>query len=81
MIAVTAGDTNTVNGLVNVLTGTETIIVNGIVGSIFSKLGANSTARTIMNASYKIAGVKATRYIYRLIEWTFENGYVSEDWV
>ena len=80
MTRVAPVEANTVKGLVNILTGDETVIVNGIVGSVLTETNIDTNARMLMRMIYPIAGVKATRYLYRSVEWAFENNYLSLDW-
>ena len=59
-------------GLVNILTGAETIVVNGVVGSVHAETtfkGAAGVLRPVVNFAYKVAGARAARYTYRAAEW------------
>ena len=61
-------------GLVNILTGAETIVVNGVVGSVHAETtfkGAAGVLRPVVNFAYKVAGARAARYTYRAAEWAF----------
>ena len=78
MICVTPVDTTTVNGLANILTSSETIVVNSVVGSVLTESSAKRSARTILKTVHAITGTKATRCVYRLMEWALDNKFVSE---
>ena len=61
-------------GLVNILTGAETIVVDGVVGSVYAEStfkGAAGVLRPVVNFAYKVAGARAARYTYRAAEWAF----------
>ena len=60
-----------VGGLANILTGAETIVVNGVVGSVHAETtfkGVAGVLRPIVKFAYNIAGARAARYTYRTAE-------------
>ena len=77
VVAITQVDPTTVNGLANVITASETVIVNGIVGSVLSETGSTRPARKLLNAVHRIMGTRVTRFTYRIVEWLVEHGYVT----
>ena len=57
-----------ITGLANVLTGEETIVVNGIVGSIFAEStykGVAGIVRPVVQLAFAIGGARAARFTYR----------------
>ena len=55
-------------GVANILTGTETLVVNGIVGSVLAETtlkGAAGVVRKAVLFANNIAGTRAARYVYR----------------
>ena len=62
------------NGVANILTGPETLVVNGIVGSVYAETtfkGVAGVGRHVVKFAYSVAGARAARYTYRTAEWAF----------
>ena len=58
-------------GLANVITGPETIVVNGIVGSVHAETtfkGVAGVLRPVVKLAYTIGGARAARYTFRAAE-------------
>ena len=70
---------NTVEGLANILTASETIIVNGVVGSVLSEKTTTRPGRKVLKAVHRVLGTKVARCTYRIMEWILDNNYVSSD--
>ena len=77
--SVTPVTPHTVEGLANILTSSETIIVNGVVGSVLSETTTTRPGRKILKAVHKVLGTRVTRCTYRIMEWILDNNYVSSD--
>ena len=77
VVAITQVDPTTVNGLANVVTASETVIVNGIVGSVLSETGSIRPARKLLKTVHSILGTRVTRFTYRIVEWIVEHGYAN----
>ena len=63
-------------GVANILTGPETLVVNGIVGSVHAETtfkGAAGVIRRVVKFAHAIAGTRAARYVYR-------TGEMLHDW-
>ena len=65
------------DGLANILTSSETIIVNGIVGSVHTETSAERPGRKLLKTVHSLMGTIITRWTYRILEWALENDYVS----
>ena len=73
---------NSSSGLVNVLTGSETIIVNDIVGSVLTKriLGRESAGINFLQsfrAIHSVVGSRAGRCIYRMVERAIDSKLIA----
>ena len=70
---VTVMDPSTTRGLANILTGTETIVVNGLIGSHLAVSNVKSRARFVLKKLHSVIGAKGTRCVYRAMEWALDN--------
>ena len=66
-----------IEGLANVLTASETIVVNGIVGSVLTESCAVRPARKLLKAVNSIMGTRVARCTYRIMEWALDNDYLT----
>ena len=77
VVSVDLVDQNSIEGLANVLTASETIVVNGIVGSVLTESCAVRPARKLLKAVNSIMGTRVARSTYRLMEWALNNNYLT----
>ena len=70
---VTTMDPVSAKGLANILTGPETIIVNGLYGSHLTASSSERPARFMLWKVNAVAGAKGARCVYRAMEWALEN--------
>ena len=73
VIDVSPAVTSSIKGLANIHTSTETIIVNGIVGSTLAESSTRTVAMKVARYGLilinKLAGPNMTRSSYRMAEW------------
>ena len=73
VIDVSPADPSAVRGLANIHTGTETIVVNGVVGSTLAETSIGTMtmriARRGLHLLNSVAGPNVTRRGYRMVEW------------
>ena len=73
VLDVSPADPSSIEGLANILTGTDTIVVNGVVGSTLSENSTRTLARRIarrgLHLLNSVAGPNVTRHGYRMAEW------------
>ena len=76
VIDVSPADPSSIKGLANIHTGTETIVVNGIVGSSLAESSTSTLAMRIarhgLHLVNKLAGPNFARSGYRMAEWLLE---------
>ena len=77
VVSVDVVDSNSVYGLANVLTASETIVVNGIVGSVLTESCAVRPARKLLKAINSIMGARVARCSYRIMEWALDNNILT----
>ena len=70
---VTTMDPANASGLANVLTGPETIVVNGLLGSHLTETSAERPGRFMLQKVNALVGAKGTRCVYRAMEWALDN--------
>ena len=78
VIAINPVASTTVEGLANILTASETIVVNGIVGSVLTESCAARPARKLLKAVHSVMGTKVARCTYRIMEWALDNNYATK---
>ena len=74
VIDVSPADPSSFSGLANIVTSTETIVVNGIVGSMYaesSMKGFKFTCYKTLKVINDIAGARVARAAYRGVEMAF----------